>query len=150
VLTFEGEIVAINPARRLVRLKDPKGEMVTLQAESRKDLATRKMGERVLVRYFEGAQISKEQPVDAAPVHSLKDGMLGADSGEAAGKRHALAASVERVDAANQEMTLKGPDGSLETIMVSNPDYLSNLKVDDQVMITHPQALVLSLEKEGG
>ena len=35
-----------------------------------------------------------------------------------------MAGSVERVDAVNQEITLKGPDGSLETIMVSNPENL--------------------------
>ncbi|MGA7760176.1 MAG: hypothetical protein WCA59_00425, partial [Candidatus Binataceae bacterium] len=57
--------------------------------------------------------------------------------------------SVERVDAANQEITLKGPDGSLETIMVSNPYYRANIKVGDQVVLTRPQALALSLEKEG-
>ena len=71
--------------------------------------------------------------------------MIGAASG---GKR-ALAVSVERLDVDNQEITLKGPDGSLETIMVSNPEYLSNFKVGDRVVITRPQALALSLEKEG-
>jgi len=58
-------------------------------------------------------------------------------------------ASVERVNAGNQEITLKGPDGSRETIMISGPDYLSRVKVGDQVMITRRQALALSLEKGG-
>ena len=138
VLTFEGEIVAINPARRLVRLKGPQGKILTLQAESHEDLATHKVGERVLVRYFEGAQIAKEEPGAATAAQSLKDGMLAVDSGEQSGKQHLLAASVDHVDAANQEVTLKGPDGSLKTIMVSNPDYLTELKADDRVVITRP------------
>jgi hypothetical protein len=33
--------------------------------------------------------------------------------------------------------------------MVSNPESLSNFKVGDRVVITRPQALALSLEKEG-
>ena len=69
--------------------------------------------------------------------------------GAAPGGKRALAVSVERLDVDNQEITLKGPDGSLETIMVSNPESLSNFKVGDRVVITRPQVLALSLEKEG-
>ena len=105
------------------------------------------MGERVLVRYFEGAQIGKSGLGVVVPVHSLKDGMIGEESGGPSGKKRALAASVERVDIANQEITLKGSDDSLETIMVSNPEYLSHIKVGDRVVITRPQGLALSLEK---
>jgi len=144
VLTFHGEIVAVQPAKRLFTLKGPDGKLLTLEAEKEQDLAARKVGEHVLVRYVEGAQIGKRAS-GVVSVQSLKDGMIGAVSG---GKR-ALAASVERVDATNQEITLKGPDGSLETIMVSNPDQLSNLKVGDRVVITRPQGLALSVEKEG-
>ena len=56
------------------------------------------------------------------------------------GGKHALAAAVERVDADDQEVTLKGPDGSPDTIMVSNPEQL--------VAITRPQGLALSVERE--
>ena len=147
VLTFDGEIVAIDPAKRLVTVKGPNGEVLTLEAEREEDLVTRKVGERVLVRYFEGARIDKEKPGEAAPVHSLKDGMIGTEASGPSGKHRAVAASVERVDAANQEITLKGPDGSLETIMVSNPDFLSHVKVGHQVIITRTHALALSVEK---
>jgi hypothetical protein len=57
--------------------------------------------------------------------------------------------SVESVDAINQEVTLKGPDGSLETIEVTNPEHLRRIKVGDKVVITHAEALALSLEKAG-
>ena len=82
VLTFQGEIVAVEPAKRLVTLKGPNGEVLTLEAEKEEDLAARKVGDRVLVRYFEGAQVAKEKPGEAAPVHSLKDGMIAAEPGE--------------------------------------------------------------------
>ena len=60
VLTFQGEIVAVDPAKRLITVKGPKGEVLTLEARSEEDLAARKVGERVLVRYFEGAHSEKE------------------------------------------------------------------------------------------
>ena len=149
VLSFDGEIVAVEPTKRLVTLKSPSGELLTLEAEREQDLAARKVGERVMVRYFEGAQIGKREPGEAVPVHSLKDGMLGVEAGGSSGKDREFAASVERVDAVNQEITLKGPDGSLETIMVSNPDYLKKVKVGDRIVITRPQALAPSVENEG-
>lgn len=149
VLTYHGEIVAVDPAKRLITLKGPNGELLILEAEREQDIAGRKVGERVLVRYFEGGQIEKTEAGEAVSVHSLKNGMLGARVGGSSGKQAALAGSVERVDAANQEITLRGPDGSLETIMVSNPEKLSKFTVGDRVVIVRPQALALSLEKEG-
>jgi hypothetical protein len=67
--------VAVDPARRLVTLKGPNGEVLTLEAEKEEDLT------------------------------ALKDGMIGAEPGGPSGKHRAVAASVERVDAANQEIT---------------------------------------------
>ena len=147
VLTLQGEITAIDPERRLLTLKGPNGEVLTLEARG-DDLAARKVGESVQVRYFEGARIGKGERGEAVPVESLKDGMISAESGGPSAKQPALSASVERVDALNQEVTLKGPDGSFETIMVSNPEYLGHIKVGDRVVLTHPQGLALSLERE--
>lgn len=149
VRTFHGEIEAVDPAKRLVTLKGPSGELLTLEAEREQDLTGRKVGDRVLVRYFEGARIGKGERGEAVPIHSLKDGMLGAEAGGSSGKQREFAASVERVDAVNQEITLKGRDGTLETIMVSDPDYLRKVRVGDRVVITRPQALALSVENEG-
>ena len=149
VLTLQGEIVAVDPAKRLITLKGPNGELLTLEAEKEQDLAARKVGERVLVRYIEGALIGKREAGKAVPVDSLKNGMIGAEPGGASSTQRGLAVSVERVDAANQEITLKGPDGSLETIVVSNPEHLSNVKVGDRVVVTRPQALALSVESAG-
>ena len=49
---------------------------------------------------------------------------------------------------ADQEVTLKGPDGSVETVMVENPESLKGIKVGDQIVITRSEALALSLDKE--
>lgn len=149
VLRFQGEIVAVEPAKRLVTLKGSNGKLLTLEVEREQDLTARKVGERVLVRYFEGARIGTREARKAVPVHSLKNGMIAAEPGVPSGMQRGLVMSVERVDAANEEITLKGRDGSLETIMVSNPEYLNNVKVGDRVVITRPQALAVSVESEG-
>lgn len=148
VLTLRGEVVAVDPANRRVTVKTAEGHTSTLEVRREQDLQTLKMGDRITVRYFEGAQIRERKHGEAAPTFSLIDGMMGATLGGPSRKKHALVASIEKVDAANQEVTLKGPDGSLETIMVTNPEYLEHIKVGDRVGMTRVQALALSIEKE--
>jgi hypothetical protein len=150
VLTLHGEVVAIDPANRLVTVRDANGHSSKLEVRSEKDLDSLKVGDRVVARYVEGAQINKKKLRGPARAASLNDGMTtGSDFGGTASKGHMLVATVENVDAAEQEVTIKGEDGSLETIMVANPKYLRHIKVGDHVVITGAQALALSLEKAG-
>jgi hypothetical protein len=147
VLTLRGEVVAIDSANRLVTVGDVNGHSSKLEVRSEKDLDSLTVGDRVVARYVEGAQINKKKLRGAAA--SLNDGMTGSDFGGTASKSQMLVATVENVDAAEQEVTIKGEDGSLETIMVANPKYLRHIKVGDHVVITGAQALALSLEKAG-
>ena len=148
VLTLHGELVAVEPANRRVTIKDSKGDISSLQVRSEKALQSLRVGDRVVVRYFEGAQIGKKRAAKAIPVASLNDGIIEAAAGGLSKKKRPLVASVEAVDAMEQEVTLKGPDGSIETIMVVNPQDLRRIRVGDQVVITRAQALALSIEKE--
>ena len=148
VLTIHGEVVSVDPTNRLVTLKDPKGDATTLEARNEKNLEAVKVGDRVTIRYFEGVQIRKKKPGEAVLVPSLKDGIIDAELGRTSKTKHVIVASVEAIDEADQEVTLKGPDGSLETTMVTNPEYLERIKVGDQVVITRSQALALSIDRE--
>ena len=148
VLTLRGEVVAIDPANRLVTLKSPTGQTTALEARNEQDLEPLKVGDHVLMRYFEGAQIGKYKQGEMVPSFSLKQGIITAKLGGPSAKKHALVLTVENVDVAEQEITLRGSDGSLETIMVANPEYLRHIKAGDRVGISHAQALALSLEKE--
>jgi hypothetical protein len=147
VLTMRGEVAAVDPANRLVTLRDSTGQSSTLEVRSDKDLDAIKVGDPVVARYFEGAQIGKAKVGGAVPIQTLKSG-LGSQAQEPTEQRHALFASVKAVDRAHQEVTLKGPDSSLETIMVTNPEELGHLKAGDRVSVTLSKGLVLSLEKQ--
>jgi hypothetical protein len=146
VLTLHGEVVALDRPNLLVTVKDPAGKTSVLQAQSKTDLERLKVGDHVLIRYFEGGQISRTKQREV-PAFSLKHGMMAGTLGGPSAKKHEFVARVEAVDAAEQEVTLEGPDGSLETIMVANPEYLRNIKVGDRVGLSHVQALALSFEK---
>ena len=146
VLTLNGKVVAVDPASLMVTLKGAGGGSSTLQVRSEKELEAVKPGDHVVVRYIEGSEVSKGKVGTAVP--SLTDGIVGAELGGTSTK-HPLVASVERVDAVDQEITIKGPDGSLETIEVTNPGHLKQIKVGDKIVITHAEALAISIEKQG-
>jgi len=65
-------------------------------------------------------------------------------------QKRRLVATVEAVDAAKREITLKGPKGKVVPLSVS-PDVrnLEQVKVGDQVVVTYIEALSLTLMKEG-
>ena len=146
VLTLKGGVVTVDPANLLVAIKHENGNVSTIEVRSTGELEGIKPGDQVSVQYFEGGQIGKPQGSETPAVASLREGLLAA-TGTA--MKHHLVGSVERVDTYSQEVTLKGSDGSLQTIEITNPEDLENVKAGDMVVITNAQALALSLTKEG-
>ncbi|MBV8135283.1 MAG: hypothetical protein JO121_06525 [Deltaproteobacteria bacterium] len=146
VLTLKGEVATVDPANLLVAIRQANGNVATIEVRSKDELEGIKPGDRVSVQYFEGGQIGKPEGSEAPAVASLKDGILAA-SGTA--MTHHLVGSIERVDLYSDEVTLKGSDGSLQTIEITNPEDLENVKAGGTVVITNAQALALSLTKEG-
>lgn len=149
VLTLRGELTNIDRANCLVSIKDQAGHSTTLEVRSEKDLNSLKAGDRVVVHYVEGARVEKKKSPGKAASVSLNDGISIAEESGSAKKTHALVASVGTVDAADQEVALREPDGSIETIMVVNPEDLGQIKAGDEVIIRRAEALVLSIEREG-
>ncbi len=45
-------------------------------------------------------------------------------------------------------MTIKGPDGSEETVVVANPQLLKRVKPGDELVVTSKQKVAISLDKE--
>ena len=65
-------------------------------------------------------------------------------------QKRKITATVEAVDAAKREITLKGPKGKVVPLSVS-PDVrnLEQVKVGDQLVVTYVEALSLTLKKDG-
>jgi hypothetical protein len=152
VLTTHGEIVSVDRINRLLAIKGPRGNTLTLESRNQKNLEAIHAGDRVLIRYIEGVQIRKKNPGEVLPMATLKEGIAGAAPGESPkariSRKRTIVASVETIDEVNQEVTLKGPDGSIETVMVENPETLQGLKAGDQLVITYSHALALSVDND--
>ena len=84
-------------------------------------------------------------------VHAEDKAIVTSSPGQATiAQKRRLVATVEAVDAAKREITLKGPKGKVVPLSVA-PDVrnLEQVKVGDQLVVTYIEALSLTLKKDG-
>jgi Cu/Ag efflux protein CusF len=86
-----------------------------------------------------------------AAVHAEDKAVVTSSPGQASiAQKRRLVATVEAVDVAKREITLKGPKGKVVPLSVA-PDVknLEQVKVGDQLVVTYVEALSLTLKKNG-
>jgi Cu/Ag efflux protein CusF len=151
VLTIHGKIVEVDQEKKSVTL-EANGRRVALRVDNPINLQAAKVGEPVVIRYFEVVSVRKKRPDEQVPAVSLKEGLTTAQPGGTPGavaERHAtVLVTVADVDAPNGTITIKGPDGSTEKTRVRDPKILSRIKAGDELVVTVSMATAISLEKE--
>jgi len=152
VITVHGKIVAVDPANKLVTLQGPSGKDVSLTVNNPYNLGSLKAGDRYVARFTESISVIGRGPSDTPPVATLAAGLWTAAPGQipgaAAAQQARLVVVVAAIDAADQRVTLKAPDGSTENIHVTNPAALQGVQVGDQIAITLTQSVVIALDPE--
>ena len=86
-----------------------------------------------------------------AAAHAEDKAVMTSSPGKASiAQKRKITATVEAIDVAKREITLKGPKGKIVPLSVS-PDVrnLEQVKVGDQLVVTYVEALSLTLKKEG-
>lgn len=86
-----------------------------------------------------------------SPARAENKGVVTSTPGHATvAQKRSIVATVEAVDAAKREITLKGPKGRVVPLSVS-PEVrnLEQVKVGDQLKVTYVEALSLTLKKNG-
>jgi hypothetical protein len=154
VETVHSKIVKVNRSSKLVTLEAPGGRRVTLKVDNPYNLQAAKVGEHVVARYYEVVTIRKKKPGETVPAASLKQGIATAQPGEvpgaAVGTKLSILVTVDAIDEVNGTVTVKGPDGTSETVKARHPQYLKRLKVGDELVVSIARAIAISLEKEPG
>jgi hypothetical protein len=152
VMTVHGKIVKVNRARKQVTLGLPGGQEVTVDVRNPYNLNAAKAGEPFVVRYYEVVTIRKKKPGESVPSASLKGGVATAKPGGTPGavsEIHArILVTVDAIDEANGTVTIKAPDGTVETVKPRNPQNLKRIKVGDELVINFSRAIAITLEKE--
>jgi len=152
VIVVHGKIVAIDKAKKSVTLEGPEGRQVALKVNNPHNLEAVKVGDPVVARFTEIVTIRKKKPGENLPSASVSGGIVTAKPGEppgaAAAQQLTVVFGVVDVDRAQGLVTIKGPDGSVETVKAQNPKNLDQLKSGDELVVTSTKAAAISVEKE--
>jgi hypothetical protein len=152
VLTIHGKVIEVDKSQKLVTVQVPTGQQYTLKVENPYNLEAATVGTGIIVRYYEVVSVRKKKSGESLPSLSVNGGVVTAKAGAVPGavaEEHLKAVvSVVQVDEANGTVTIKGSDGSVETVKANDRKVLSDLKAGDDLVITASRATAISLEKE--
>lgn len=150
VLTIHGKIAAVDEAKKQVTL-EANGKQVTFQVDNPYNLKNAKVGDPVVVRYYEVVSVRKKKKGEEVPSVSLTEGIATAKSGTpgaVAEQKATVLVTVTDVDAENGTVTIKGPDGSTEKVKARDPKVLKHLKAGDELVVTVTRATAIAIEKD--
>jgi competence protein ComGC len=153
MVSVTATVEAVDFDKRLVTLKGPKGNKVTIQVPPEaKNLDQVKVGDAVKVDYYESVAVSvqkAEGKPSAGATSTVKLAPKGAKPQGAVVETVEVTAAVEAIDYKARTVALKGPEGNVETFTVDKSvKKLNQVKKGDQVVLRYTRALALALEKQ--
>jgi hypothetical protein len=152
VITVHGKIASVDRDKRTVTLQVPSGKQITLTVQNPYNLESAKAGDRFVAQFTETITIVGKSPSQSLALATLKEGLWTAAPsqipGAMAARQLQFAVIVAAVDAADQRVTLRAPDGSRETVHIANPQTLAGVNVGDQLIVTLTQSVAIVLNKE--
>ena len=147
-VTIKATIEAIDSTNRIVTLKGPKGDVMSLPVDE--DVVRfdqMKVGDKVTAEYFEsvayeieatGAKTPTGDAVAAAPIAGSKP--AGAAIAMTVDK-----VTIQAIDPVTPAVTVKTADGNVLSFRVRHKQNLKGVKVGDVVVVTHTKALMISV-----
>ena len=153
VATLTASVEAIDYEKRMVTLKGPEGNMVTVRVGSEvKNFDQIRQGDRVVVEHFESVALFVWQSGDAPSATGVEVVEVARPGEKPAGlvvDTTEITASVEAIDYAKRTVSLKGPQGDIRIIKVGpNVERFDQVKQGDQVVVRHTEALAISVQKQ--
>jgi len=149
--TLKATVEAIDKANRMVTLKGPKGQMVTLPVdESVARFDEIKVGDHINAEYYESITVTVNKPgVPAAPdsMTGAAASMEGKKPGGAIAAQASMTVTIENIDPVAPSVTVRTADGNSQSFRVRNKKYLKDVKVGDTVTITKTEALMVAVKE---
>jgi len=143
----------IDHAKREVTLKDSKGDKHKMKVSKEvKNLDQVQKGDQIVAGYFQSTAISVAKPGDATAAPAQAEAVIVAEKGQKPGglavQTTQKTATVEDIDYATREVTLKGSDGNILKIKAGDRvKRLEDVKKGDRIVATYTEALAVSVVK---
>jgi DNA-binding beta-propeller fold protein YncE len=150
-ISITATVENIDLKHRLVTLKGPEGNEVTIHVDKRvKNLPQVKKGDQVVVDYLESIAFDLRkpgEPPEVAAAGAVATAKPGEMPGGIAVKRIHVTAKISAIDPAKSTVTLTGPRGNAFPVKVKDSARLQELKVGDDVDVTYTEALAIAVKK---
>jgi len=137
-------VTAIDKSARKLTLKMPSGEKAQIQVPADvQEFEKVKVGDKIDVDYMQSVALGflpKGTKPSLTEVEAAGPGM--------AGRQMSVSAEVIKVDAANNQVTFKGPKGTHRVVTVQDPDLqarLPNLKPGQVVVLQYTEAVATAI-----
>ncbi|HSR13568.1 MAG TPA: hypothetical protein VLS90_19125 [Thermodesulfobacteriota bacterium] len=145
-------VQAIDMKTRVVTLKDADGNVFDLKVgEEARNLGQVKVGDKVTTTYYESIALQVKKPggpQGAVAGQVVERAKPGEQPGGAIVNTVVVIATVDKIDPKKEYVILKGPQGNKVQLKVQDKKNLENVKVGDQVEVTHTEAFAIAVEKQ--
>jgi hypothetical protein len=152
-LEARATVTQLDLATRLMTLRGPAGNEFTFEVDQAvRNLPQVKVGDDVVVRYFETIGAAMRKPGDSTEASiALADGVADPGDRPAAGigTRATLPVTIVSMDSKTNEVRFYGPDKRVRTVELETPEaqaFAKKLKAGDEVIVTFTEALAVSIE----
>jgi len=151
-MTTTATVTKINQKTREVTIKMSDGQEHSFVASDHvKNLAQVKKGDVITITYTQALAYQLRKHGAAAGVTTTQ-AVASADSGAkpagAVAQQTTVTVKITAIDTSIPTVTVMGPRGNTETIVVRDPQKLNGVKVGDMVDITYTEAIALEVNKE--
>jgi phage baseplate assembly protein gpV len=148
-VTTEGTVTAVDPANRLATVQYGENDFVVVEVQPDVDMSDIEVGDRVRATYLASTAFYVQAPDSTRPAMQEKRMVeYGEDRSKLTVDVMEKTLTVEALDLETRMVTLKDGQGNVETIQAA-PELqnLENVKVGDQVVVRHTEAVAVRLEE---
>jgi Cu/Ag efflux protein CusF len=147
--TVTGTVEAIDAARRVLTIKDNKGEYDDIDVpDDVKGFSTVKVGDKLTLRYYDNVVLRLKLPgeADVNTGTAAVTPATGTSGAGTAATQRTITATITAIDPSVPSITVKGPNNWVYSSRVQDKKALSKVKVGDKLDITWTNALLVSLQ----
>ena len=145
-------VTQVDPAKRTVTVKGPRGESRTIAIPQAQNLDQVKPGSRFKILYTEALAVgfgkSGEQP-SASVGANVQPAPKGATPGGMATRTVEVTGVIDAIDHKNRYVTISGPQGAPVSVKVPDdlPEF-NKLSAGDNITLSYVQALAIDMVPE--
>src|SRR6185436_15843137 len=150
VSVTDATVTAVDHSQRRVTLKEKDGSESTVDVgDAVKNFDQVQVGDVLRITQTQTVAWQLRKSGEAAPGASVQESATVAKPGEKPGMQHGrtvnVTATITAIDKAKETVTLRGPEGTLQTVKVADPNNLKKVAVGDLVDISYTESIAVAI-----